>query len=257
MQKKLRLFITIIFFFTALPFMIFSQDVIRITNGEWPPYLSEDLKYYGLASRIVEEAFKLEGIRVEWSFFPWKRSFDLAKFGEWHASAIWFHSPEREEDFYLGGPVLMFSHVFFYLKEKQFSWNSVADLARYSIDATIEYDYGQEFMEAEKSGKIKVDWVVSDEMNFTKLFADRIDIFPCDVEVGFSMLHKNFSPEEVALIDFHPKAVRHEPGYLLFSKRLEENKFFLEVFNRGLEKLKASGRYYEFVRESRVGLYIK
>ncbi len=42
-----------------------SPKTIRISNGEWAPYMSENSAHYGLASHIVSEAFKLEGITVE------------------------------------------------------------------------------------------------------------------------------------------------------------------------------------------------
>ena len=36
---------------------VFASNTIRITNGEWEPYLSEYSYEYGLASHIVSEAF--------------------------------------------------------------------------------------------------------------------------------------------------------------------------------------------------------
>ncbi|MCP5211889.1 MAG: hypothetical protein H6998_13260 [Hahellaceae bacterium] len=48
-------------------------ETIIITNGHWPPYQSEELKYYGFVSLMVEEAFALEGIDVDFRFRPWKR----------------------------------------------------------------------------------------------------------------------------------------------------------------------------------------
>lgn len=47
----------------------YAATTIRITNGEWEPFLSEYSYEYGLYSHIVSEAFKLEDIEVEWGFF--------------------------------------------------------------------------------------------------------------------------------------------------------------------------------------------
>ena len=49
-------------------------EKITLANGEWAPYLSENLKHYGYISRIVKEAFEEEGYEVEYVFLPWKRS---------------------------------------------------------------------------------------------------------------------------------------------------------------------------------------
>ncbi|MEE9297196.1 MAG: amino acid ABC transporter substrate-binding protein, partial [Phycisphaerae bacterium] len=60
-----------------------TSKTIRLTNGEWQPYLSKDSPHHGFASHIVTEAFALVGVEVEYGFFPWKRSFKLAKEGTW------------------------------------------------------------------------------------------------------------------------------------------------------------------------------
>ena len=57
--------------FLLLPFSALSKEqVIRLANGEWPPYTSKDLPNYGLGSQIVSEAFAEVGIKVEYGFFP-------------------------------------------------------------------------------------------------------------------------------------------------------------------------------------------
>ncbi len=54
-----------------------TSKVIRLTNGEWQPYLSEDTPHHGFASHIVTEAFALVGVEVEYGFFPWSRAMKL------------------------------------------------------------------------------------------------------------------------------------------------------------------------------------
>ncbi|MBU2254212.1 MAG: amino acid ABC transporter substrate-binding protein, partial [Gammaproteobacteria bacterium] len=47
-----------------------AAESVRLTNGEWPPYLGEQLPHKGVASRTVAEAFALQGIDVAWEFHP-------------------------------------------------------------------------------------------------------------------------------------------------------------------------------------------
>ena len=56
-----------------------NPNRVVIANGEWNPYFSENLRYYGVVSRIVKEAFESEGIEVEYVFRPWKRGMEDAK----------------------------------------------------------------------------------------------------------------------------------------------------------------------------------
>lgn len=65
-----------------------AAEQVRLTNGEWPPYLGETLPYHGVASRIVAEAFALQGIEVQWEFHPWARSLKMAKQGVRDGSAV-------------------------------------------------------------------------------------------------------------------------------------------------------------------------
>lgn len=97
---KSRLYVWIIFFLTLFPGNSYAEDTIRIASGEWPPFYSENLEYYGLDSRIVTESFALEGIRVIYRFFPWKRSYEYSKAGEWDGTIGWPHSKEREKFHY-------------------------------------------------------------------------------------------------------------------------------------------------------------
>ena len=57
-------------YFTFIFINLFPQTVVGLTNGEWPPYTSQNLKNYGVFSPIVSEAFELEGMTVEYTFFP-------------------------------------------------------------------------------------------------------------------------------------------------------------------------------------------
>ncbi len=93
----------------------FAEETIRITNGEWTPFLSEGLEHYGVVSRIVAESFALEGVKVKYRFFPWARAYKLVKSGDWDGSVVWSRTPEREKDVYFSDPLLVSYDVFFHL----------------------------------------------------------------------------------------------------------------------------------------------
>lgn len=221
----------------------YSEEIIRLTSGEWPPYMSENMQYLGLGSKIVSDAFALEGVRVAYGFFPRKRSLFEARLAvEWDGSILWFSSPEIGRGFYVSEPVIESKFVFFHLKDRPFEWKSIDDLKRFSIGGTLEYDYGDEFTQAEKEGKIKIERVPNDEQNFRKLLFGRIDGFPQDIEVGLEII-KNLKPEEAARLTYNPTVLRSGPVCLLLSKKNEKNKKYIELFNKGLRKLKDSGEY--------------
>ncbi len=80
-----------------------TSKTIRLTNGEWQPYLSKDTPHHGFVSHIVTEAYALVG--VEYGFFPWKRSMKLAREGTWDGTAARADTEDRRQEFFLTDPV--------------------------------------------------------------------------------------------------------------------------------------------------------
>ncbi len=62
MKKLVICLLSVSVLYLAVSSSSVAEETIRLTNGEWPPYLSKNLKYYGISSRIVTEAFALEGL---------------------------------------------------------------------------------------------------------------------------------------------------------------------------------------------------
>ncbi len=234
----------------------FAEETIRITNGEWDPFLSENLQHYGVISHIVTEAFALEGVNVEYGFFPWGRAYEFVKFGDWDGSVVWTHTPDREKDVYFSDPLLVSNDVFFHLKRYTFDWNTIEDLKDIDIGATIGYTYGKAFDNAEKFGEIRVERVPTDDINFRKLLVGRIQIFPMNIDVGYSLMHEKFTLKEARLITNHLKPIGTYVYHLLLSKKVERNKQMLILFNKGLKRLKESGRYDQYFEDSRRGKYL-
>ena len=234
-----------------------AEETVRLTNGEWSPYFSENLKYYGVGSRIVTEAFALEGVRVEYGFYPWKRGLVLAQHGDWDGAVGWETNFEREQNFYVSDTVWEASWVFFHLKSYHFDWKNFNDLKNIKMGATLAYMYTPEFLEAERSGKINVSRAISDHLGYKKLLAQRIDIFPQLLDVGYYQLQVQFDSQTVRQFTHHPIPFGKHTEQLLLSKKHKRNRRLIEVFNKGLQRLKDSGRYKQYYEESLRGEYIK
>ena len=234
-----------------------ANERVRLASGEWPPYQSEHLQYAGVVSRIVAEAFAVEGITIEFGYFPWKRSLLLAESCKWNGTFVWFDTPERRNNFYISDPVVDIQYVFFHKKKFAFDWKTIDDLKDIRIGATIGYDYGKRFEEAEVNRDTRVIRKPSDKDNFIRLKNDLIQLFPCDIEVGYEILRQEYGAAAIELFTHHPLPVKSAPHHLLLSKRDSRNKELIRKFNNGLKSLKDSGRYDQYFSESRKGLYNK
>ncbi len=229
-----------------------SQEpaTIRITNGEWPPYLGSEEPYYGLASRIVTEAFERAGYRVEYGFFPWSRSLYLAREGVWDGTAVWFSNPERVRNFHLSDPIILSEYVFFHRNDLVFDWETVGDLAGYQIGITSDYAYGEAFDRAVAEGVIETETVFRDELNFRKLLMGRIDLFPIDLVVAAHMIDREFDAEEAARLAWHPRPIRSDRLKLMLSRHVPENEERIEAFNQALMEMRREGRIEDLIIES-------
>ena len=172
--------------FLTLQSTTFAKEVVRISTGEWAPYISESEPSKGILAQITVEAFALKGVTVDLEFFPWGRATHLSKTGERDGTIALVRLTEREP-FYLFSESLYVGHyAFFHLKSVDFKWKEYSDLKNMTIASTIGFGgMGEEFMQAEKEGLIKVLRLSSDAQSFNMLLAKRADAVPSDVEVGY------------------------------------------------------------------------
>ncbi|MFC3151662.1 substrate-binding periplasmic protein [Litoribrevibacter euphylliae] len=241
----------------ALAGLVFSSvaaqsQEITLANGEWAPYLSEELKHAGYMSHIVSEAFKEEGITVKYVFLPWKRGYEDAKEGKYEGTLIWGYNEDRAQHFHYSEPVAELGTSLFYQTSNSFDWSKPEDLAKYKIGGVIGYAYGIE--ELEKQGVVKVDRIGKDVNNYKKLVAGRLDIVLEDTEVGHETIAKLGMTDKITA---HPKTLKSRKYSVIFSKKTANGQQLMEAFNRGLAKIKADGRYQQFLEASRRGEYKK
>ncbi len=255
-MNKIGRQIVIVFFFLTLSMGVRAEETIRLTTGEYPPYVSETLQHNGYVSDIITKAFALEGITTEIRFYPWKRAYATAQKEKWDGTILWVKSPEREQAFYLSDPVAEGRVVFFYLKNYPFDWKTIDDLTQTKIGGTLGYVYGDDFENAEKIGKIKTDRTATDAQNFKKLLARRFNIFPISQDVGYYLLYRDFTPEQIDLFTHHPKTLKISLYHLLLPKKHSRSEFLLHTFNKGLRRLKESGQYDQIFKDSQQGKYL-
>lgn len=112
----------------AWPLAYARASAIRISNGDWAPFMSPNLPHYGFVSRMVTEAFALEGISVHYEFFPWARAYLVAKQGAFDASIGWYWNADRAQDFLFSEPVFVETQVLFHLRERPVPWKRLREL---------------------------------------------------------------------------------------------------------------------------------
>lgn len=231
-----------------------AKEMVYITNGEWAPYLSQDLPHYGVASHLVKEAFATQGIDVVYGFFPWKRSYKLAKEGHWHGSVVWVRTPEREDAFIYSDVVITDYEHLFHLKSLPLDWKTIEDLEGLRIGGTLHTAYPI-FEAAEKKNILILVRSGTYENLYHRLLKRRIDAIPQVSAVGEFLIRTQLNPYEQQKITFSSTIIQKREYALILTKAIEENKRYLTLFNRGLERLRQTGRYDQMMNALKKGAY--
>ncbi|WLQ16284.1 transporter substrate-binding domain-containing protein [Hahella aquimaris] len=228
-----------------------AEGKVWLSIGEFPPFFSSKLSHYGVFPHIVEEAFAAENIQVEYVFLPWNRALRMAAEGDYDGTPGWVYSKERAQQFSYSDPVLIETKVFFHLKTLDFDWSNIEDVKPYKIGLTLGYFYGPTLARAELSDGFKFERVTTDLLNMRKLAAGRIQLFVVNREVGMQIAKSEFSQQDAASFTYHPTPVAVDTQHLLISKNIDpiRAEFLVDSFNRGLRKLRESGRYEQLWKE--------
>lgn len=236
-----------------------AQEVVRLTNGDWPPYLSQILPHYGLASHIISEAFAASGIKVEYGFFPWKRSYNYAKEGTdsvniWNGSVVWVYNPTRALDFYYSDAVIIDSDVLYHLKSNALNWSKLQDLEGRVIGGTLHTAYPR-LDKAEKEGILTMERAGNYKELFKRLLGHRIDAIPNVSKVGEYYLRTQLRPAEKNKITFSPTILHKKEYKVILNKKIPENTGLIKRLNEGLKIIKSNGTYQRLLNDLDKGNY--
>lgn len=239
----------------GLPAQASEQPELKISVGDWPPYLSSELRHNGVIAHLISDLLADEGYRVTFQFLPWPRAYSSAAAGRFDASAVWMHKAEREADFLFSAPLLDEQFVFFHLKSLPFDWQRFDDLTGMTLGGGLEYSYGPQFDAFLAENKVKMERVSSDQQNFEKLLKERVVLYPQELNVGYAALRNEFSREDAERITHHPKPLLVNLSYLMLPKRLTQSETLRERFDARLQQFRQDGRYQQYFDALQAGHY--
>jgi len=223
-------------------------EVVRLANGHWPPHTGSDLPGQGCDSQVVVEAFALEGIRVEFRFLPWARGLLLSQNGVLDGAIEWADTPgHRAGHFVSREPLSRQQWVFYHRRDRNFPWETLNDLGGALIGLTIGYAYSDVFVDLQRRRPAQFTEATSDLLNLKKLLAGRIDLLPIERSVGAYLVRTTLTEQQQIEILEDPRPLADFFAYLLLSRASADSQERMARFDRGLQRLKESGRYGEIV----------
>ena len=230
--------ITVTFLIVLVSGVLAQADkTVRLTNGEWKPFQSEDLPDYGPYSLIAKRAFVLSGYQVEFGFFPWKRAQSLVKQGEWDGTFFWVSTPEREIDYLVSRSAFHFDEVIFARMDDLPSFKTPESFEGKTMGRLNGSAFGAQFNDMIERGAIAVIEAKTNEQLFELLATGRADFVPELLTSGYEAVDQ-FDHTTIGHSDlFTTKWTYH----MLISRKIPDGEELLTAFHAGLDRLEASG----------------
>ena len=231
---------------TAATGHVVGTETVTMALGDWQPYTHSSDSKYQMLEKVVAEAFALQGVKVEYRYYPWQRSMINVQAGLEDGTFPWEMTDQRKIDYFSHKvPLVVDQTVFFHLKSVDFDWLTLADLKKYQVGVTKGYRQEAHYTKMGISAQV----VPEEYLNFIKILAGRIDVYETSSVVGYSTIRDLFSPVDVAKFTNHPNATQQAAYYILFSKKSSNGERMSKLFAQGFENLQASGRYQAILTE--------
>jgi len=216
-----------------------AETTLIIATGELPPFVSEN-RDDSFLTEVLHEVAREMGVTFVFRFMPWKRC-ELAvdKLEAW-GMMPYVPNAERKKKYYYSEKLYNRQSKFFFYDptgtRKQIPYAALSDLKGYRIGGVRGYYYEQAFLEA----GLHVEFATSEEQNWQKLKAGRVDLIPAEEVNGFYMIRKLF-PREAGNFFTLSKPLSVSGIYLMTSKKYPDTQNLLAKFNTALRKVKENG----------------
>ncbi len=239
MKNQYRfVFVVVILFYQLL---CLAETVKIVAEDDWAPYSAFNAiksAPEGYAVDIVREAFKTQNIDVEFVVLPFSRCLHAVKAGEM-VGCFDETMTETNKDLYYWHPTPLFDEELsiFGLEETPVKPLGLKDLEGKSVGYTIGYTYPPEFFQ---NSNIKKYGINSEKNLIPMLVAGRLDYILLD---GLASIYKLNKVPQLKDKLHKVGTVSKWSYWVVFSKAHPDGKRMVEIFEKGLQALKNSGRY--------------
>jgi polar amino acid transport system substrate-binding protein len=216
---------------------------VRLVADPYPPYqFTEEGIVKGIDHDAIVAAFAESDMVVETQLLPWQEC--IERMQKRRADGIFqiVRSSEREGQFLYSLPLRTAETAFFSRDDRHISLNKDRNLTRQisnlKLGVLSGYSYVPEVDDLSEDVKI---FVESQEMLFYGLFERKFDLMVMDVGVAW-YLQRRMNLRGLKQAE---DCVFLRSLYVAFQKDRGD---LVDVFNRGLEKVKKDGRYTGILR---------
>ncbi len=183
------------------------------------------------------------------SIYPWKRAITMLENG--NADALFsvnFTQDRSNVAFYPEEPIVVSPWVMWVREEDGLNFESFDDLIGKRVGVVRGYSYTPEFWMFIKQHQLYQE-VVSDELNFKKLSAGRLDYIAAELGNGL-YLYRTLNLEK-KIIPLLKTPLKKDGLFIIFNKD-KVSRTFVDKFSTELKKLK-EGPFYKYLYHTNFG----
>lgn len=220
---------------------------LHLVCDNWPPYqIVENGKVSGFSTAVVTEVLARMGVReIPLDVYPWKRAVRMLEKGDADGLFSANYTVERTEfSLYPEEAIVDSPWVMWVRKEGGPAPESWQDLAGFRVGLVSGYSYTPEFWRFMKH-QGRYEEVVSDEQNFRKLNAGRVDVIVAELGNGL-YLRKRLCLTGIVPLTRNP--VKVDGLYLIFNRE-RISRSFVREFSTQLTLLKKEPFYRQLYDE--------
>jgi polar amino acid transport system substrate-binding protein len=223
-----------------------ENTIHLVTGNNYPPFTDESLPQRGMVTEIVEAAFQEMGYQAIITFRPWKRGYEETKKGVFAGTFPYIKTEERQQEFYYSQPInTVYTRIFV---TKASSIKRIEDLPGQRICIPLGYGVSKEFDELLRQNAFKHEVNPVDlEGCLRMMLSGRKDFFIINEINGWMTIQNTFQTKE------HFRALdtifEEETHHLIVPKTHPDGEKMLELFNRGLERMRHKGALQEIINK--------
>lgn len=236
------LLFTILFSFPAFAKM---QKVLKFVTSETPPFLSQTMKDQGAAIYALKNIFNKMNMSIEMSFAPWERAKIIAHDDLKIDGFFPYAAKDMKDEFIYSNFIYEAPWIIVQRKNHRIHWKKFSDLSKLMAGNVTGVELRPGIKELAEHKIIKIDEVVSDNINLQRLGLGRVDFVMMDYVVyRYNMLidKKLHQYKNKFEINSKPIAISR---YGLALRDTPENKEIMKKFNQ-LATIKVFSHHIEY-----------
>ncbi|BEP28402.1 substrate-binding periplasmic protein [Helicovermis profundi] len=230
-----------------------KREKLVFAIGEWAPYVSETIDNQGFTTEIVKKAFDEVNIDTEFKFYTWAKTLKEVNSHNSFATFPWSFNKDRAKDFLFTDPITVSETKLMYLDggNAPKDYTDIKSLKKYKIGGVKDYSYVSLF----DKENIEIDISLKEDEAIKKLYNKRIDLLPASPLVAHDFITKTY-PNEIEKFKFLKTPIESLDMGLLVDKNYPNAKEYIQKFNEGLAKLKATGDYDKILQKHGYGFLV-